>query len=291
MVPAKAFAYFIKMNLVNTVAFFVYLFLKIKRIFPKSKAGIRVFVYHSIYAMSPGEDRIRISVPPALFEQQIEYFLKTGYRIISLDELRGFIIGESKPSGKEVVITFDDGFKDNFICAFSILKKYGVCAAFFLAADFIGKGGVFPWYGTDAAWAKPMDWKEILDMASSGMTIGSHALSHQNIGELISDENILQREISESKRTIEEKTGKKVYYFAYPFGNQGSYNNKSEEMLRRQGYLAAFTNVYGINRPGDNIFAMKRCRVDWNDTLFKFKMKLAGAYDWVDRFKPQAKDA
>lgn len=290
MASAKAFRYFIKLNLINTVAFFVYLVLKIKRIFLKGRNGIRVLVYHSICAMPPGGDRIRISVPPALFEQQIKYLRKAGYRIISLDELRGFIAGESKPSGKEIAITFDDGFKDNYAYAFSALKKYGICAAFFLAAAFIGGEGFFPWYRVDAAWAKPMGWQEILDMADAGMAIGSHTLSHQNLGELPFGDNGLLREISGSKKMIEEKTGKKVCYFAYPFGCHGSYSPKTEEILRRQGYLAAFTNIYGINHPGDNIFALKRCRVDWNDTQFKFKMKLAGAYDWVDRLKSQAGD-
>lgn len=224
---------------------------------------------------------MRISVPPALFEKQIKYLVSHDYHILPIAEIFDYLSGKKKFCGKKIVLTFDDGFSNNLTPAINTLHKNGLTATYFLTSDYIGKDE-FPWCSVNGLYSKPMNLEEILKLLSLGMSVGSHARSHMNLGGISNDTDKLYREIAESKEILQAKLKVPVKYFAYPFGSYGSYNNTTEEMVKNSGYQAAFTNIFGLNIVGDNIFALKRTRIDWHDTMFRFKMKLRGAYDWTD---------
>ncbi len=277
------YKYLAKLYLRDLLSFFVFIFLIIKRsILGDKDKGIRVLVYHSINEVDKRKDAIRITVTPELFRRQVEYLISRGYSIVSLDTIVEYISGDNNIEGKIIALTFDDGFGDNFNNSYNILKSRGLSATYFLTYDYIDSDKIFPWYTGNTSDAKPLTWKDVLNMASGGMTIGSHTLSHINLGSVSDDEEMLNKEIKISKDRIEEKTKSPVNHFAYPVGCRGAYDKKTEEMIRKSGYKSAYTNIFGENKKGDNIFELKRTRIDWNDTLFKFRMKIKGAYDWVD---------
>lgn len=245
---------------------------------------MRILVYHSINNVDRRNDKSRITVPIELFNKQIEYLVSSGYKIISLDDIVGYILGNKDIPERSIAMTFDDGFKDNFLSAFGILKSKRIKATFFLACNFIDSGSPFPWNKNCGLPASPMSWRDVSLMAEGGMDIGSHTLSHPKLGDMVSDgRESLCAEVKESKKKIEGRIKVNVKHFAYPIGNKASYNNFTENIIESSGYMSACLNIFGSNKIGDNIFRLKRTRIDWNDTIFKFKMKLCGAYDWVDK--------
>lgn len=267
----------------DCISFLIFMLLKIRKgLLRYNDKGIRVLVYHSIKDLPKANDLMRITVPPALFDAQIRYLLARGYKILPIDNILDYLSGNKQITGKEIALTFDDGFEDNLDAAVNTLKKNGLTAIYFLASNHIGSKEIFPWCKDEPLYSKPLSLEETLKLISVNMRIGSHSLNHINMGEITHDRARLLEEIAVSKKALEDKLKVKVDYFAYPYGRRDSYNVMTEDMVRQSGYKAAFTNVFGSNKKGDNLFELKRTRITWNDTPFRFKMKLAGAYDWVD---------
>lgn len=277
------YGYLFKLFLRDLISFFIFIFLIIKNsIIREKEKGARILVYHSINDADKKNDTIRMTVPAKLFSKQLDYLVSCGYNIVSFDDIVEYISGEKEVKGNILALTFDDGFKDNFYNACKILKSKGLTATYFLSFDHVNSGKSFAWVKERSYWAKSLVWDEVSLMVLQGMAIGSHTLSHLNLGG-ISDDGLLDKEIRGSKEKIEEKIKAPVKYFSYPIGCRGSYNKKTETIIRQAGYKAACVNIFGENKKGANLFELKRTRIDWNDTLFKFRMKLEGAYDWIDQ--------
>jgi peptidoglycan/xylan/chitin deacetylase (PgdA/CDA1 family) len=242
----------------DTVSFFVYIVLCIV-----SRRGLRAtLVYHSIGKTLPEKDPQRMHIDPDDFRSHLRYIAR---------------------SKEEIEITFDDGFKNVFKHAYPLLKEYGLTATFFLTTHFID--GVID---SRKIWniekiMRPLSWGELKEMALSGMKIGSHGRSHANLAGLAPSE--AEEEIAGSKKRIEERLGIPVTEFSYPIGAHGAFNNTTGAIVSRCGYERAYTNVMGLNgRPDDDIYALKRIRVNTEDGVFRLRMKIKGAYNWVDWF-------
>ena len=182
-----------------------------------------------------------------------------------------------------VEITLDDGYKNNFTYAYPLLLKYGLTATIFVTTDFID--GRLP---SKEIWdmgqkIAPLSWEDLKVMTSRGIKIGSHGKTHKNLG-LLSEKEI-EEEITHSERRLKEMTGVKTDLFSYPIGAKGTFNKKIGFILLRFGYKNAYTNVFGLNAfTSSNALALKRIRVNAEDGVFRLKMKMAGAYNWVDWF-------
>jgi len=173
---------------------------------PTGKAAI--LMYHSI-----DHNKVFFTVTPENFRKQMDLLYKEKYSIISLGELAGLIIDKRAIPLKTVVLTFDDGYQDNYFNAFPILKKYNFPATIFLATGFIGKNRI----SSSGATLKILNWDQIIEMHNSGLVdFEPHTVSHLKLHRLSLEE--AKKEILNSKRTIEEKLNKKCKFFAYPYG-------------------------------------------------------------------------
>jgi len=146
---------------------------------------------------------------------------------VAVDKFReqmGFIKRGKAPSGTVPVITFDDGLEDNFTNGYPILKGLGLKAYFFVMPDKIETKGY-------------MNWKQIRELAASGMIIGSHGMTHRILTEL--DDTELDYELRESKRLLEEKLGATIAYFSVP---RGFYDKRVVSMAKKIGYKNIFTS-------------------------------------------------
>jgi len=239
----------------DIISFIVYLF-----IFYKRRKGLLTLVYHSVGQVDPSKDIYRLNIWPEKFEEHLK------------------VISRYKD---KIKITFDDGYGNNFENAFPLLKKYGLTATIFLVTDFIdGKIGSENFCGGNLK-LRPLTWEEIKIMDNSGVVFGSHSKTHLALGRLSRD--AIKTELLDSKRRIEELLGHKIDNFAYPFGNRNSFNPIVTEILAEVGYNYAYTNIMGINKDGhENKFGLRRVRIYSEDGPLKLKMKLEGAYDWVD---------
>lgn len=209
---------------------------------PQAEAGgVKVLVlnYHKI-----DNTHHSLAVAPADFESQIKYLSDHGYNSISPDELYEGLAGTRELPEKPVLITFDDGYKDNYTNAFPILKKYGFKATIFAVTSFLGK---YPHYFT---------WDQAREMEKSDISIQSHTVDHKSMTDLTDEQ--LRDELVESKKKAEEELGHSVDYVAYP---TGTYNLHIAEMAKEAGYKAAFTIKYGNVDESSNIYALERVPV------------------------------
>jgi peptidoglycan/xylan/chitin deacetylase (PgdA/CDA1 family) len=152
-----------------------------------------------------------------------------GYETLSLSRLAGhFREGRPLPE-RAVVLTFDDGWEEQFETAAPIVRRYGLRATFFVVTSYVGH-------------REFLSWDQIRTLVSYGMAIGSHSRHHPDLAE-ISNADELRDEIETSKAIIERETGTSVDAFAYPYG---AYNRKTIAAVERAGYTTARADRFGI---------------------------------------------
>jgi len=215
------------------------------------------------------------------FEWQMNYLKRKGYHVISMDEaydkLRQGSIGR-----KDVVIAFDDGYRDFYHNAFPILQKYGYPCILYLVPGCMGTDCVF-WWDRDLGESPLLDWSEIHELLKSGkVALGSHTLHHKDLDGL--GEAELKQELEMSKSMIEKNTGREVLHFSYP---RGIYSRDAEECLRSL-YRTGVLVWKGKNRvsgdKGLNFYQLKRIPVHNSDGKFLFAARLKGwliAEEWL----------
>lgn len=247
---------------------------------------VPVLMYHHV---SPLKGDM-VSVTPSVFDGQMRYIRDAGYQTLSLDELIGFMEGNFKPERKSVVITFDDGYLDNYIYAYPVLKACGLKAAVFLVSDWVDKASLvkdktqviddykkmpLTHEQTKALAEKgvlekvSVDWQMVREM-EEGATIEfhSHTKSHRTADRL--DKAELIEELSGSKRRIEEMTKRDCPYLCWP---KGRYNAEAVDAAADAGYKGIFTTMPGVAQKGGDPLHIKRIVV--KDSVAWLKVRLA----------------
>ncbi|MCX7843382.1 MAG: polysaccharide deacetylase family protein [Clostridia bacterium] len=207
-----------------------------------------ILYYHAI------NDNITTSfkelfVSPSEFEQQMEFLKNNEYTVITFDKL-----AEYKKYKKPIIITFDDGYEDNYTYAYPILKKFGFNATIFLCTDFIDK----PLY------LKKSQIEEMLDI----INFQSHSISHPFFTQINNEQ--LELELSESKRLLEELTGSAVDVLAYPTGDYDSRVIKAAKKY----YKYAVLNGGGLYRGTDNNYEINRVYIPRGISMTEFKRRI-----------------
>lgn len=262
------------------------------------KKGIRIpiLMYHSISnEKEKGHPYFWINTSPKRFKEHMKFLKENNYKIISLSEAVK-IIDEQKLedkkiklnnnfynsetiniSKKTVVLTFDDGYKDFYTEAFPILQKYNFTSTVFIPTGFINKEGK-----SGLRNKSHLSWSEIIELERKGITFGSHTVSHKQMEFL--NKNEIKREVMESKIVIEEKIGKSVDFFSYPFAfpeRNLNFHKFLSYVLEKYGYKNGVCTIIGtVHNRGDKFF-LKRIPINSNDDICFFKAKLEGNYDWM----------
>ena len=136
------------------------------------------------------------------------------------------------------MLTFDDGYVDNYEVAAPILEKYGFPATFYIITDKVGT----PEY---------MTWDQVTDLDRQGMDIGSHTATHPDLTTLSAAN--LRRELSGSADTLKAQLGHPVYWLCYP---AGKYDDDVLDYAREAGYLLATTTDPGEQQSSDEPFVL-----------------------------------
>lgn len=231
-----------------------------------------ILTYHSV-----NSDH-KFSVKPDEFEKQIKY-LKENFDIISLRDIKLELRGK-----KQLIITFDDGYEDNYTYAYPILKKYNATATVFIASDFI-----FNELDITKGWGyyeglKPLKVGQIKEMSNTGITFGSHSKTHRRLSGLSINE--LKKEIIDSKKEIKDKLGLSVFPFSYPFGQKKDFNDNCVDILKENGYTLACSNMWGVNKLEKiNKFCLKRIEINYLDSYKDFVDKINGKWDFIIFFQ------
>jgi peptidoglycan/xylan/chitin deacetylase (PgdA/CDA1 family) len=224
-----------------------------------NKIGLTILTYHGISdEVNPDE-----TVTPEEFEKQLQY-IKDNYKVISLEEAVGYLQTDIKKLCDSIVITFDDGYSNNYHNAYPLLKKHSFPATIFLVSNFI-----------DDKEGKYLSQSQIHELMDNNISFGSHTISHRILTGLKKEEII--REIRDSKDLLESQLGQRMNSFAYPIGTKADFNNAIMETVKAHKYTCACSNVYGMNDENSDIFALKRIGIETTDCFFLFKQKLDGA--------------
>lgn len=230
--------------------------------------GIPVLMYHKV-----GPDSFRngpgLRVTPYEFERQIKYLKENGYNAISLDELINHRKKGASLPNRPIVITFDDGYKDNYTYAFPVLKKYGYTATIFIVYNEVGGYNQWDIKEHNTRPFELLTWEQIRTMQDYGICFESHTLSHPHLTSITAEE--AQKEITESKTKLEQALGKPVKYIAYPYGQ---HNDQICEITQKAGYKAAVSTIFGTNQQNTDLYRLKRLRVNAFVNLEEFKIMM-----------------
>jgi peptidoglycan/xylan/chitin deacetylase (PgdA/CDA1 family) len=259
-----------------------------------TKSQVAILIYHQVCPYRDSWSPAPLS--PREFQKQIEYFCRN-YELLSLNQLVAYIYQKKTLPEKAMVITFDDGYKDNYLYAYPVLKKYRIPATIFLSTGYIGKGRLF-WsdeirYIINNTTAAQLDldelgsytlrppnrcragfiiseklsnlpdgrknvliekltnicqvsippglgqdfilsWDEIREMSNDGIAFGAHTVSHPILPNLPPE--WAKWEITQSKKDIEERLGKEVTAFSYPYGN---FSPEIVKLVQESGFTCA----------------------------------------------------
>ncbi len=224
-----------------------------------NRKGLTILTYHSISnEIEPDE-----TVAPEEFERQLQY-IEENYKVISLEEAIGYLQTDIEKVSGSIVITFDDGYSDNYYNAYPLLKKHNFPATIFLISGLIKNDG-----------GKYLSPSQIHEMKNNSISFGSHTVSHQILTDL-TKEGIV-REVRGSKDMLESQLGQRINSFTYPVGTRVDFNDEIVEVVKACKYSCACSNMYGMNGKNADIFALKRIGIETTDNFFIFKKKLNGA--------------
>lgn len=232
------------------------------------KYVVPILMYHHI---DEGGEISSLSVSPENFRCQMRFLARRNYNVIGLSELVRAIKNKQSLPRNTVVITFDDGYEDNYTRAFPVLEKYNLPATIFVIVDSLGKQGY-------------LNYAQIRRMASSGIIdIDSHSLAGAYLPGKTKEE--LEREIGASKRKLQARLKKSVDLFCYPIGG---FSPQIQEIVKKYGYEAACSTNRGKRQTylNDDIFALRRIKVKEDfPNLFVFRVKLSGYYNLFRRVR------
>jgi peptidoglycan/xylan/chitin deacetylase (PgdA/CDA1 family) len=215
---------------------------------PRTPArGVRIVHYH--YVFDDERDA---------FRRQLE-FLSRQFTPVSLSEaVERLRLGRT--DGDELVVTFDDGFRNQLDNAAPLLAEYGISACFFLVTDLIGAS-------VEAARefcrerlhlplpVEPLDWDGAARLLELGHEIGSHTRSHPELTALPPD--LVAEELTSSREELSRRLAA-VRHFSVPYGNRGRFSEAVAEAARAAGYESCATAIRGRNTSALDLYALRR---------------------------------
>ena len=238
---------------------------------------LRVLMYHKVNDLPNN----RMSMPTGLFDEQMAQLKELGYAVVDLDAvLAHYTEGAALPDGA-VLITFDDGYRDNLLNAAPVLHRHGYPAVQFVPLAYIGAEQPLPHeepFAASGVLNPTVDWDEIAELERLGVRIESHGIAHKPLADLELDE--AAREIAISKLRLEEKLGRPVRAFSYVKGSEAHYKAVHVSLVRQAGYDVAFTAVSGANSPSSDPLQLRRYNVEPYSPR-TFELVLAGACDLI----------
>lgn len=233
---------------------------------------LRVLMYHRI---ADDQETDILCVSPFRFSEQMRWLKEKGYTVLTLDEaMKGLSMG-TLPE-RAVLITFDDGYRDNYENAFPVLGREALPATVFPVTSFVRGERVHPRYekrSRDIAYLTP---EQIREMHENNIQFGGHTETHPLMTRLSEEEN--RTELRRSLKDLSEWTGRPVEYFAYP---NGDYHPRHFSLLEETGIRGAFTTEPGLNTSTTPPFCLRRTEISGRDSLGDFIRKMEGGFDWI----------
>ena len=245
---------------------------------PPADSGrtLRVLMYHKVNDQWPNP----ITVPTAVFAEQMTQLGELGYTPVSLETVRDHYLDGAPLPERAVLITFDDGYLDNLENAAPILVDRGYPAVIFAPVGYLDLAAR-PLPHEESLFRQgirnpTLTWSQLADLEAGGIRIESHGIGHRRLAELDPDEAL--REIAISKIRLEEALGREVEAYAYVKGSRADYRVEHASLVRQAGYKLGFSAVSGVNDPGSDRYQLLRYNVEPYSAR-TFELVLAGSCD------------
>lgn len=239
----------------------------------------RILMYHMIAPHRDGSRYNGMRVRPESFSKQVEWLAREGWRFVTVSEL--FQRWNGGPQ-KQVAITFDDGYEDNFLNAFPVLKRFNAKATLYLVIDrFDRDWAVYKkkkHNSGELAREPKLSDPQIAAMLESGLVeIGGHTRTHANLNQIPPVQ--AADEISTAKTDLEKQFDIKLQSFAYPFG---LYQAEHVEMVKQAGFKTAVTTRSGIDSSDSpDFYQLSRIKISGKDNHLAFRLKMkTGRRGW-----------
>lgn len=208
-----------------------------------ARKEVPVLCYHQIreWRASDSKSARDIIVPVEVFKSHMKMLADSGYHTILPDQLYAYLTTGAPLPEKPVMITYDDTDIDQYTVAWPEMKKYGFKGVFFIMTVSINRR---PRY---------MTREEIKELADGGNVIASHTWNHERVPSYTTPEKWDEQILGPNKK-IEEITGKRSEYFAYPFG---LWKKEGIPELKKRGIKAAY--ILSTKRdPDDPLYTIRR---------------------------------
>lgn len=241
---------------------------------------LRVLLYHDI-----------APVDQANFAAQLRW-LQRSWNFVSVGQFESMVSGKEPIHGRNLLLTFDDGFTSNRVVAEEILNPMGIRALFFAVSGLVGITDRFEarrliaeriYPGTRAEelpvhWCN-MGWGDLEALLEQGHAIGCHTGTHARLSGVDSHDG-LEREITSSADTLEQRLGVAIDHFSYTFGNLASFSEEALAVARRR-FRFIYSGLRGDNAQGVSPFALRRDSAEFQDEFSNytvFSNRLLGAF-------------
>lgn len=218
--------------------------------------GVLVLEYHHV-SDDVEDEGWAYTVPVADFKEQLDYLQAQGYTTISMQDFVRAKKGKQELPEKPVILTFDDGYEDNYTVLLPMLEERGMKATVYMVTNSIGRKGY-------------LSWNQLRDMQNRGIELGSHTANHQPLTSLERDKQA--EEMKLSKLLMEWNGLKTIFTFSYP---NGAYDEGMPELLKENEYLTAVTGDGGLNTFKTNPYLLQRTNIPHPRLgLTEFKLRL-----------------
>lgn len=227
-----------------------------------------VLMYHRVVEQAPAASKYNVYVTRETLEEQFRFLKDRRFEAITFTDLLTRRIPE-----KPVILTFDDGYEDNYHHLLPLLKKYGMKAVVYLLGDRKHKNNFWdiPQGEPEAALLKE---RQIKEMSQSGLVeFGAHSLNHAKLTELKPAE--IRKEVEGSKKALEKLLGKPVVSFAYPYG---LLNGEIKKITAQAGFTFGIAVQGRFTRFGEDLMEIRRVHMFPRTSLFDFWKKTSGFY-------------
>ena len=226
---------------------------------------IPILVYHSI---SNDESSLSLSINE--FEKHIAYLKDRNFETINFDQI-------NSAKKKQIIITFDDGYKDLISCVLPILKKHNFSATCFIVSSLLGKKNLWDVGKKNFVQKDLMNLNDTREWVDNGMFIGSHSHNHLDLTSLNNDK--ITDELTYSKKILEDKIGVKIKNFSYPYGKVNNLvYQKTKEIFEK----ATTTNRGRFDINSHDFHLIPRIDMGKNLSIFKIFLKLETLYEDIN---------
>ncbi|NOU92180.1 polysaccharide deacetylase family protein [Paenibacillus sp. LMG 31456] len=218
---------------------------------PDKPARIPVLNYHSI-TVDPGNPA---TITPEKFAAQMQYLSEKGYNPLTLKQFSDMIEGIDKGPDNPILLTFDDGYADNYEHAMPILKKLGFHATLFMSPGMV-EDGYF------------LNWDQVKEMHEAGWDIQPHGMTHPHLPTISAKNQAF--EITEARFQIEQMLGTVADIYCYPYGE---WDTSTLRILKEHNFRYAFTIEQGMTTPSQDRLKLKRIFVNGEESIEKWRYR------------------